>query len=234
MTWLESEPKQSAFRKATEWVTEKLPGVLVPEAVSDWASDHPRLQRAENTAIALGLLGAKARPAVPRLCELVGDQARSSVAARAAYALVCMGAEEALPVFAANLTNGHPYRRYFVRLIGNVPALTTNAAPAIPALLKCLQDADPAVSRAAAGTIGSVGFDPEIAIPALMDYLRGSRLDAQQQAALAALAHFGPNARERAPELLDWLSHSNRYVRWTATNTLRAIAPALLTNSTTH
>jgi hypothetical protein len=101
--------------------------------------------------------------------------------------------------------------------------LGPRAEPAIPFFVRCLTNSYNIIRDEAAMGLGSVGRQPGIAVPALMQYLEFARTTPSSFEAVNAiesLGKFGTNARAAAPLLLSFLNHSRVEVRVTVTNCL--------------
>jgi HEAT repeat protein len=102
------------------------------------------------------------------------------------------------------------------------------AEPAILFFIQCLTNTCEIIREEGAVGLGQVGQQPEIAIPALMNYLESARTSLnsfEARAAVTALGGFGTNAEPAVPLLLSFLNHSAPDVREAVTNYLPAIDP---------
>jgi len=98
--------------------------------------------------------------------------------------------------------------------------------PALPALLRALQDSDPGVRAWAARDVGDIGAPAAAAVPRLRAMLRGP--DAGSRAgACSALGAIGPAARIALPDLERALSDASPAVRGSARDAIASLtAPA--------
>lgn len=98
--------------------------------------------------------------------------------------------------------------------------------PALPALLRALQDSDPGVRAWAARDVGDIGAPAAAAVPRLRAMLRGP--DAGSRAgACSALGAIGPAARVALPDLQRELSDASPAVRGSARDAIASLtAPA--------
>ena len=199
---------------------------LLAKAGINWElTGRERVPRAERALIALGL---DANAAIPELVRLMNDPKAPRTACAAAATLTSIGTREALPPVLTVLTNKNHPGREVVAL--NMFRMGTNAGPAIPALIQCLQDTNAFTTYAAAMSLGELKLAPNLAVPALTATLQAS--DPMTRARSAqALAHFRSEARSAVPQLLKILQDPDWSARRAATNALRQIAPETLTNA---
>jgi HEAT repeat protein len=105
--------------------------------------------------------------------------------------------------------------------------METNALPALPLMLQCLNDPNEVIVISAIQALSHMKSQPILVVTALTNFLVDSRFDIQLSAA-NALQQFGSEARPAVPFLQRMLS--DRIARFTATNALLKIAPEALTN----
>jgi hypothetical protein len=171
------------------------------KSAAEWSvqlRDKDGGKRAEAT-VALRALGPKAKDAVPDLIRALKDK-EPDVRAGAALALGKIGDSEAVSEIAALLQDK----------MGNVKIdaaralalFKTDAAPALPQLLKVLkQDKEPA-RAAVIDVIREIGPVARGAVPVLIEFVQGK--DAVlARAALGALASIGPDAKEAVPAITE-------------------------------
>jgi HEAT repeat protein len=104
--------------------------------------------------------------------------------------------------------------------------LGSAAEPAIPFLLQRLTNKIDIIRDDAALGLGYIGLRPDIAVPALIQYLESVKSfngGWQIIDAIDAVAHFGMNARPAVPLLVSLLNHSAPDVRQSVTNWLPRI-----------
>jgi HEAT repeat protein len=177
--------------------------------------------RADASVRAFNALGSEAKAAIPELIRLMNDPKADNGATRAADALGYLG-KDALPPLLAILTNQqHRVRFQAVLSIGK---MGTNALPAVPTLIHCLADSNQRLAGNALIALDSLKLEPDLVVPALVNALRDSRVEVRYFSAFD-LANLGDKARSAVPALLELLNDPDRYVRLSATNALREIAP---------
>ncbi len=74
-------------------------------------------------------------------------------------------------------------------------------APAVPDMMKLLNDKDPAIRAAAADAVGMIDPDPKEAVPALLNLTKKEQPENVRMAALRGLAKMGPTAKDANSEL---------------------------------
>jgi hypothetical protein len=182
--------------------------------------------RATYAAQAFMILGPQGNPGIPKLLGLLRST-QSDVAMRALVALDAIGIDAVPAVFSA-LTNQPargPFTVYWLALA--MKGLGTNASLVVPAVLRCLSDADNATAATAAIWLGNLGAESEVVVPVLADAVRSGGLRVRGSA-LLALGRIGRGARSAVPVLVEALTNSEMYVRALATNSLRMVAPEVL------
>ena len=168
---------------------------------------------------ALGLIGPKARGAVPGLIKLLGNPDRM-VRSRAALALARIDPAAAGAALAGALADKEVSVRHSVaRALGEAgPA----ASGAVSALVKALGDERKEVKRAAALALGGIG---KAAVPALVMALSGGDPFVRKYAA-RALGNVGADARGGVDALVKALGGKDAEVRREAVWSLALIGPA--------
>jgi HEAT repeat protein len=174
------------------------------------------------------VLGEEAKPAVPELVRLMNDPTAPQIAKQAAEVLASLGIKDAFPPLMAVLTNPQHPARTVVAI--HIPSFGTNARPAIPALVQCLQDTNAATALFATASLGALRLEPELVVPALAAHLRHLDLS-NRRIAVRSLGDFGPQARPAVPDLLSVLLDPDPSLRRAVTNALLKIAPETITNA---
>jgi HEAT repeat protein len=195
---------------------------------TDLFLNDPKYLRAEQAARAFATLGPAAEDAIGELTRMANDSENGHRRGRATFALAHLGAK-GLPPLLALLTNEQaaalPTAAACMRFLG------TNARPALPALIRCVQDKDRVdVAQYAANSLGNLRLEPTLVVPALVAALRNTNSGARPDI-IAALGKFGPDAASAVPALLPALADPWYTVRTRATNALLKIAPEALTNA---
>jgi hypothetical protein len=208
--------------------------------------------RAEATIWAFKALGAEARPIVPELFELSYSSKNPATSRRAEAALDNLGADGLAPMLAAIASGKIKHRAGAISWLTAfrpvdlnlsplhsrlpMPALHeqvsrssswgTNAALAVPVLLRFTGDRDSEVAVAAMKALGMLRLDAPEVVPVLADRLKDSR-PSVRIAAAEYLSWFGEEARPALPALVEALHDAEYLVRYQVTNSLRSIAPDL-------
>ncbi len=194
--------------------------------IAEWIRRRRSEVRADAAKGALRLLGRDCARLIPDLEAMALDPKRPQTGARAVDVLGDIGGE-GLPALVALLTNAQaPTRLPAMIKIGN---MGTNAAPALPVVVECLNDQSPILAGTAAWALGKLGLEPEQCVPAITNQLhRPGAL--YRLLALDSLAEFGERARAAVPSLIVALNDPDVGVRFAATNALCKIAPEVLPN----
>jgi hypothetical protein len=173
-------------------------------------------------------LGTRARAAIPELVRLMNLPDAPETAVAASDALMFVGTSDALPPLLGPLTNrqhlAHRSAVFAVRRLG------TNAVPAVPALVRCLQETNGDVARLAAASLAALQAQPDLVVPALAAHLRDANPRMRKSAALA-LGRYGPDAKASAPALVDALTNADLDLARVISNTLFQVAPQTLSNT---
>ncbi|HTL18019.1 MAG TPA: HEAT repeat domain-containing protein, partial [Patescibacteria group bacterium] len=221
----------NAIRAALRWISYEPSGVRrrvrpfrrwIPDKV--WPPIFARDDRgAIDAEHVFFILGPRARPAIPELTRLAITAKTEARVGRCVRALVAIG-PEALPALATMADNPNTKDRTYV-----IEQATALEEPAVPLLLKSLSDADQDVAAYAATGLGFMHVSNSIVIPALTEKLQSTNAHIRG-AADAALARFGPEARDAILALLQTLSDPDADVRAQTALTLHAIQPQTFTN----
>jgi hypothetical protein len=182
--------------------------------------------RADFASFAFRTLGPEAYSSIPELIRLMTNSTGRTAPFHVASALAGMG-KSALPSLIPILTNSPPAARHMAFYA--VSHMGTNALPAMPILLQCLGDKQENVVAGAIAALGELRLQPDLVVPALTNFLVGSRKWPRVNAVFA-LEKFGPPARPAVPHLLALLTDSDPLVRTMSTNALHEIAPETVSN----
>jgi hypothetical protein len=172
-------------------------------------------------------LGARGRPAIPELV-LMTESTNVATSQMAAYAMGEIGGD-AVPALLNMVTNRPLSAERYVRLRAAWWRVGKDARSAAPVLVGLLKDEDELVASLSANLLGDAPVEPEIAVPALTEGVRG-RNARVRRCAMYSLGQFGEQARPAVTALVGELDNPEEGVREDATNALRKIAPEVLEN----
>jgi len=157
------------------------------------------------------------QPAFVRVLRGIDDPAQMS---EIIAALASLGAEVIPPCIRSLETKG-PLRMASLELLAKVGA---DAAPAVPALIATLADADAAVRQEALFALGAIGPAAAQATPPVMALLQDQAPDVRH-AACYALGKFGPDARAALPALRKATQSDDEFLQLAAVWAALKIAP---------
>ena len=205
---------------------EKAVGVLA-EVLND---PEPRIRA--GAVDALRSLGPKAKPAVPKLLELLGDEELETAAARAFTgardvvpdALAHVGAE-AVPGLVGVLKDAKQKPRVRLGAVKALGKMGRKARAALPALEAGMEDRLALIAIESACAYALAGGDPAKALPVVREGLAHDSPYVLWASARAA-ERLGPKARKAAPDLRALLKHKEREVRIVAARALSRMGPA--------
>jgi HEAT repeat protein len=219
LQWISYEP--SPLRTKLDSLIEKVPDRWRPR----WM-DSPG-SRSFDAAVAFAVLGAAGSNAIPHLTKQAVTATNEQGTQRATIALSGIG-PQALPALLEMTTNSHTMIRYFA--IAAISTLGQSASPALPRLIKSLDDPQVEVSCCAADALGRLALDPATSIPALTNLLTNAD-PARRAYAARGLGGFAQAARPAARHLQNALLDPDGWPQDEARRALDAIAPEMLTNS---
>jgi len=101
-------------------------------------------------------------------------------------------------------------------------------APAVPLLVRAMNDRDPRVVAEAATSLGRLAVRADLSVPALANKLSSPTAEVRAAAA-SALGGFQGQGHAAVPSLVRALSDRNLSVRVAVSNALDAVAPEVLT-----
>ncbi|MEO8350434.1 MAG: HEAT repeat domain-containing protein, partial [Chthoniobacteraceae bacterium] len=194
----------------------------VPKLIADLKSQDVNTRR--DAATKLGQMGPAARPAVTALVENLTDRDKQAWSnAMGALALIGPGAVEAIPALTECLdgsaSDGRGGRDGEQMTFRAAYALSQIGKPAVPALIKILENGDNNSRAGAAMALGGMGADAVEAIPALVSNL-GHENEDIRQASANGLGGIGPFA---VPKLIDALGSNEPRQRAATATALGAI-----------
>ena len=216
--WMQYE--KPAWKAKLYWAA----NIVLNGVNRDWEILDKQALRARGAKYAFRSLGPNAHAAVRDLNRLMTEAQSDSVSFNAASALGHLGKDGLRPL-SSGLTNQQGRLRAFC--VHSIADLGTNARPAVPLLIRCLQDKYGSIGWIAAGTLGKLRLEPDLVIPALLDCLQPSN-GVVRIGAATALGSFGRDARGAVPALLNSLSDTTSAMRLAATNALLQIDPLAL------
>jgi hypothetical protein len=173
---------------------------------------------------AFGAIGSSAGSAVPELTHLANATNNDVTAYHSTLALGQLGNAGLAPLLDM-LTNEQENIRHNAYIA--IRSQGTNAAPAVPILVANYNRLGEPM---AASTLGFLAVKPDLVVPALTNRLGDPRVPVRR-AAIIALGRFGPQAKVATSALIKALQDRILEVRKQATNALRNINPAALTNA---
>jgi len=181
-----------------------------------------------SAAVALGILGSRATPAISALEDLAHRhnawESESGTAARGAAiaALVRLRHQPVETIVARMLNYGDIDANDYAYALSY---LGTNASAAVPLLVKMIEtSADDTVMCRAASSLRAIHSYPELTVPALMSLLTHTNHFVRWHA-VCGLESFGGAARPAWNALVGCLSDPDEGVRQRATNVLQKIDP---------
>jgi len=191
--------------------------------------------RIVNVRAAFKVLGSTAKPAISELINLLNEGKFSGAAA---YVLTQVDPKAAVVALTQALTN----ENYEVRCYAadNLFLVRSNAdiAIAVTNLVLCLKmeslgdltltagalETDTTRLRSsAAGTLGAIGKNPEIVVPALIERLQQDKSTIVRVRAAQALGELGKSAQAAIPALTQAAQDVDRHISLEATSALKKI-----------
>ncbi len=170
-------------------------------------------------SLALHILGPAAKPAIPRLTQILQDPQNCK---GAAVALAGIGPEGWAVLTRAITTNDTWSSACAIWALGSHRATVPGT---LAALLGTLTNSTSGGGAAlSAWALGEIGQDSEHVVPVLINALQSSNNDARWSSA-AALGKFTTNAQTAVPALLNAIHDTDSQVRNNATTSLKEIDP---------
>ena len=208
----------NALPYALRWIQEKPTG--------DFWSEEDVLSRCDLAVDVFTLLGPAASPAIPELVNIACTDNIGS--GHAVNSLAGMG-PVALSALLGIVTNTNATIGLRRHAISTLERAGTNAIPAVPAIIFCLDDPDLEIKVAAMDVLRKLILKSPAAFSAVTNKLGDPELCIRLRA-FRALVDYGPDARPAIPALILQLDDENPRVRRFVTNALHAIAPDIYTN----
>lgn len=207
--------------------TNAIPWLVKRSARPDQFSDRGTIE-------AFRILGPLARSAIPDLFRLVTNQPEcfssgSDVLISGDVPMLALGGigKDAVPALVEILTNSiSPGRRFGA--LEAIASIGTNALPALPVLMRFVNDTNDMVAWESVDTIGAVGVRQPAGIQALEQIMQVGNVPHRQlrSEALSAFRYYGEDC---APAVIPALDDRDDYS--IAFTTLVAAAPHALTNA---
>jgi hypothetical protein len=198
LTWLKTSPHRSrTIHQIAGKVEEFAPFVPAQDMLDKISPDRVGL-----AYYGFELLREKAAPAIPALVQMMQDT--SIIAERREVCAFIVGGlgEAGLDELLALLAKGGEARRLAVIGMHEFSTITNHvkAAQAVPYLVEELRTPMSPVAFWSASALGYLGWEPQLAIPALTAGLTNSN-PSIQRACVTALGKFGPLASNALPEI---------------------------------
>jgi hypothetical protein len=175
-------------RKVHEWVEKR--GFVKTRYIFAW-------ERNQQAAYAIGILGAKAKGAVPALIALHDQNISVNSRLATAQALGSIGpaARQAVPALIRGLNSKDVSSPLiYIEALGHIHA---EPALSVPALGRFLQDGDPVLRRNAVWALGEFGTEAKSTVPAILPLVEDPDADTQREAN-NALRQIDPEAAAKA------------------------------------
>jgi HEAT repeat protein len=204
------------------------------QPVRHWLNnlDSPDKEVRTEAIFSLGMIGAHAPEAVPRLAVILIEDPSHEARIEAALALSKMDpvSRGAVAELGQALTDKH----YLVRMNAAraLFRLKAEAHPAIPQLIKAYEDKSNqtnigifphTIQELVILTLGSAGAGTTDTVPTLLAALEGADTDGLRRVSATALGHVGPQARTAVPQLKKLLDDKDEDVRLAAEEALARI-----------
>jgi HEAT repeat protein len=175
-------------------------------------------------AAALARLGARAKPALPALNNVLKDS-RLPVRLSAAEAILNVEPANPAPVAVLSAALKDPDREVRVKVLDLIGRMGPAATPAAGAVGEAIKDADAEVKAKAAELFLSLAGNSPAAVPALLEMMKGDR-EAKIKAA-TLIAQIGPGAKDAVNALVAVVQNDQSgTVRRTAAAALARIGSA--------
>jgi HEAT repeat protein len=221
-----------------------LPKLLKPPALFEghpipyWVStalDSPDVEERRKAVRALGVVGIEGEDTVPALARVMTQDTDNGARVEASLALTRIDTKapaltQALPA----LTQALEDKELAVRMNAAIALrrLATAARPAVPALIKAVQDKTNdsncglfhfTIKEIAAMALGQASAGTDEAVPLLRELLASAKTADSRQFRVRALGFVGPQARPALPEIRTMLKNSEPQVRAAAEEAIQNI-----------
>jgi HEAT repeat protein len=194
LEWATQEPSSPVKSRVRTFLGNH-PRLPAPTALRKWAEPTQDQTKANEARLGFLILGPDAAPAIPELVRIAINGTNVGSATWSVASLANIGPQP-LPTLIAIAANTNAIGRLAtIHEIGN---LGTNARPALPLLVKWLDDVQSQAASYAAGALGELRLDPATSVPALTKCLQNA--DPQlRRAATFGLGRFGSDAKSAIP-----------------------------------
>ena len=178
-------------------------------------------EKSRQATWAFKALGAAAVPAIPQLVTLLEKNPGYVPGALAGIG------PDAVPNLCQALDSSNGFVRantaaYLANAVWDRSIPKSNAIPAVPLLVRNLQDTNHLVRWYSASTLGAITYNPDIVVPALIKALEDSNGAVAEEAA-RALIPFGSRAKSAVPALRVANQHKDTRVSGAAAAALKQI-----------
>lgn len=217
--WLRDLGASEPYRRnRAEAVVRRMGAGILPVLLSQVESTRTNDQA--QAVLGFAALGDRARPALPRLTELVRNPPTALTAARALAAIGPAG----VPVLTNTLAG--PIRSIRIACARALGRMRTDGRMAVPALIGVLGEADDDLRHFATRALGNLAADPVQVVPALINRLQDPSVEIRKVAA-QSLGKFKTRARVAVPALVKALDDPDLGVKLAAAAALKEINPTL-------
>ena len=200
-----------------KWMSEPDPSEVTKTNVSPWFNTS----RSQRAAMAFGILGETARPAIPELTRLAGTSSDPKRVERCANCLAGIG-PEAVASLLSLATNGPPLASWHAFHALYDFEGTPLAKALVPVLIKCLDDQREEVASEAASLLAGYNL-PDVVVPALTNALQSSSALTRSLAVQCLGFHDDEKVVSAIPLLRAVMRDPDYAVRESATNVLRSM-----------
>ncbi len=224
LRWIQYEPSRvrRIIGGTAIAVLDKLPEAIVPGVVS-YRVHRPPEFRSAAAGVALKILGPQLEPVIPELAA-IAEKGTSRIAAALATEALGDAGPAAWGEIMHLVANTNSLGSSFA--IRRLLPMGTNARPAIPSLIRYVQQGDEYDARKSVYVLGALHLEPSTVVPVLAQTLT-STVPRISEAAAKALAKFGSAGSQALPELRMILSDSCSDRRIAASNSIQAITAAM-------
>jgi HEAT repeat protein len=228
LDWIAYQP--APWRDSIAGILDRLPkpignSTLLRSAVSD----ERRQARCVLAESGFRILQEQAAPAIPELARML--YAAPTLQYRATFVLESLGTNGLSFLIEVLAETNYPGRCFVVDAISLMRYQGTNGRPAVPILIRCIQDKDTRLAIAAINALGCLHLDVPAVVPALTNAFASPYRDVRCWAVRAFGTWYLNEANQAVPALKGVLSDPDYRVRSDASNILARLESAALTNA---